>query len=193
MTDSSYHASVPDPVALSERQLLDGLRRGDRRSAEVLLERSYRAIWRTLYRMTGDTDAAADLTQDTYRKAWESIASFDGRSSFGTWLHKIAYTTFLNSIRRPRLVVPLEPAVSDSARTDEPSPEDAASIGQRDTSLRTAVLALPEELRLVVTAHYWMELSVREIAQMAGITQMGVRKRLKRAHALLLSDMGDPE
>src|SRR5205814_5277605 len=91
-----------------EARLLAAIRGGDRSAAEEIVERTYSAVYASLYRLCGDGDLAADLTQETYRKAWEALGGFDGRSQLFTWLYRIAYTTFLNHIRRPRLMTSLD-------------------------------------------------------------------------------------
>jgi DNA-directed RNA polymerase specialized sigma24 family protein len=57
--------------------------------------------------------------------------------------------------------------------------------GMEGDRLRRAVLALPEELRYTVTAVFWGDLPVKEIARQEGITPVGIRKRLKKAFRLL--------
>jgi RNA polymerase sigma-70 factor (ECF subfamily) len=184
-----------------EVRWLAALRRGpggDRAAAEALVAASYRRTYRALVRLTGgDADLAADLTQEAYRKAWAALPRFDGRSRFSTWLFRIAYTTFLNHARRPRVVVPFagggtagEPedrleAVADPAPAAD---ETLADRGARDR-LRRAVLALPDDLRYTVTARFWGELPVREIARQEGVTGAAVRKRLKKAMLLLAAHL----
>lgn len=187
----AYDSPVPPTDADTDLDLLRRLRDGETECADILLTRSYKGVWRSLCRLTGNPDQAADLTQETFRKAWEALPSFDGRASFSTWLYRIAYTTFLNTMRRPRLVVPLEESVAANAVTDQPSPEQAAADGESNVRLREAVLQLPDELRFVITAHYWGELSVREIADASGLTSMGIRKRLRRAQEQLTRSIGD--
>lgn len=183
-----------------EERWLAALRHGggDRAAAEALCAATYQRTYRALVRLTGgDVELAADLTQDAYRKAWAALPRFDGRSRFSTWLFRIAYTTFLNHARRPRVVVPfggggeaegfeagLE-AVADPAPTAEQALAKRAS-GDR---LRRAVLALPEDLRYTVTARFWGELPVREIARQEGVTGAAVRKRLKKAMLLLAAHL----
>lgn len=168
-----------------EGRLLAALARGDRQAAERLVERTYRGVFALLRRLCGDSDLAADLTQDTYRKAWDALPGFDGRSQFSTWLFRIAYTTFLNHLRRPRRLVPLE----EKHEAAVPDPADGADeVVERDLEgdrLRRAVLALPEDLRYTVTAVFWGELPVKEIARQEGITTVAIRKRLKKAFRLL--------
>jgi len=168
-----------------ERHLLASLAGGDREAAEALVERTYRRVFALLCRLSGDRDLAADLTQETYRRAWGALASFDGRSQFSTWLYRIATNTFLNHVRRPHAVIPLD---EEHCRTlpDGGLPQDEEVIaGQTRDHLRRAVLGLPEDLRFTVAARYWGEAAVAEIARAEGISEVAVRKRLKRAYRLL--------
>ena len=174
-----------------ERRLLNAIRSGDRAAAEELVERTYSAVYASLYRLCGDGDTAADLTQETYRKAWEALKSFDGRSQFFTWLYRIAYTTFLNSIRRPRKMVSLDEPDAPEMPDENPGADDVLSRAQEAEHLRAAVLTLPEDLRFTVTAHFWGGLAVKEIARIEEITTVAVRKRLHKAFTLLESTLDE--
>jgi len=195
---STLPAATGRPVPLrpsrkrSEEQLLDALAEGSREAAERLVERSYRKIYAALHRMCGgDAELAADLTQETYRRAWAALDGFEGRSRFSTWLYRIAYTTYLNHIRRPRRLAPLDEEAAE--RVEDPQPDQEATVADRRQwqRLRRAVMDLPEDLRFTVTARFWGELPVAEIARQEGITPVAIRKRLKRAYALLKMSLGD--
>jgi RNA polymerase sigma-70 factor (ECF subfamily) len=149
------------------------------------VERTYRGVYGLLRRLCGDADLAADLTQETYRKAWDALPGFDGRSQFSTWLFRIAYTTFLNHLRRPRRLVPLEEKHESAVPDPAPSADEVVDRGVAGDRLRRAVLSLPEELRLTVTALYWGDLPVSEVARQEGITAVAIRKRLKKALRML--------
>ena len=168
-----------------EGRLLAALAAGDREAAERLVEQTYRGVYSLQRRLCGDPDLAADLTQDTYRKAWDALPGFDGRSQFSTWLFRIAYTTFLNHLRRPRRLVPLEE--KHESAVPDPTPAADEVMGREATGdrLRRAVLSLPEELRFTVTALFWGELPVKEIARQEGVTTVAIRKRLTRALRML--------
>lgn len=169
----------------SERRLLARAKAGDRDAAEQLVEETYTIVFASLCRLTGgDADLAADLTQDTYRKAWEALPGFDGRSKLSTWLYRIAYTTFLNHIRTPRKLVDIE---DSAAALMDPAErvDDSLSRRQEEDNLRAAVLALPEDLRFTVTAHFWAGVPIPEIARNLGITAVAIRKRLKKAFSML--------
>lgn len=169
-----------DRGEVEERRLLAALAAGDRRAAERLVEQTYRGVFALLRRLCGDPELAADLTQETYRKAWDALPGFDGRAQFSTWLFRIAYNTFLNQVRRPQRLVPLE---DRHEWAPDPSPGVEEVLGQAVAGdrLRRAVLALPEELRFTVTALFWGDLPVKEVARQEGVTPVAIRKRLKRA------------
>src|SRR6476661_978226 len=173
------------PDGAREGRLLAALAAGDRTAAEELVERTYRGVFALQRRLCGDPDLAADLTQETYRKAWDALPTFNGRSQFSTWLFRIAYTTFLNHLRRPRRLVPLEERHEAAVPDPAPAADEMVGRGMEGDRLRRAVLALPEELRYTVTAVFWGDLPVKEIARQEGITPVGIRKRLKKAFRLL--------
>lgn len=173
-------------VSVEERDLLLSLARGDRGAAEALVDRTYARTYSLLCQLCdGNRDLAADLTQDTYRRAWAALAGFDGRSQLATWLYRIAYNTFLNHVRRPHRIVPLEDEVAVAVRDAHPAADDALVTAETDARLRRAVLGLPDELRATVVARFWAELQVSEIAAADGIGAAAVRKRLRKALALL--------
>lgn len=183
-TVAAHETGAPGP-SLDERGLWREMAEGNREAAEALVEGTYRMVFGSLVKLCGDADLAADLTQETYRKAWASIRRFDGRSRFSTWLYRIAYNTFLNHIRRPHRLQLLDEEqasrVPDPAETQDRTLERSLE-GERT---RRAVLSLPEDLRFAVTARFWGGLKLREIAQQQGISSVGVHKRLKRAFRLL--------
>jgi len=189
MTDSPLprreNTGAP-PGQPDERALLGELRNGNREAAEELVRCTYRRIWALLFRLTGgDEELAADLTQESYRKAWAALPRFDGRSTFSTWVFRIAYTTWLNHRRRPRPVVPMEEKVAARIRSGEPDAEETAAQAQQDERLCRAVLALPAPQRQLVVAHFWGEVPVKELAAAEGISPQALRKRLRKALAIL--------
>src|ERR1700730_15726660 len=114
-------------VHASEGELLAAFAAGDREAAERLVAQSYRVVYALLRRLCGDGDLAADLTQESYRKAWDALASFDGRARFSTWVCRIAYNTYLNHLRRPRRLLPLEERLP--AAVAGPAPAGDAGVG----------------------------------------------------------------
>jgi RNA polymerase sigma-70 factor (ECF subfamily) len=173
-----------------EHRLLAAVRGGDRSAAEELVDRTYSSVFASLFRLCGDRDLASDLTQETYRKAWEALPRFDGRSQFFTWLYRIGYTTFLNHLRRPRLMKSLDDENAPEVPDGAPGAEETLGDAEEAAHLREAVLHLPEDLRFTVTAHFWGGLAVKEIAAIEEITTVAIRKRLHKAFTLLEEALG---
>jgi len=184
MESHSWGGELRDPAWTDEDQesrLLAAMAAGNREAAERLVERTYRGVYGLLRRLCGDSELAADLTQETYRKAWNALAGFHGRAQFSTWLCRIAYNVFLNHLRRPRRLVPLEERFEETIHDPSPAVDEVLGQAAEGDRLRRAVLLLPEEQRFTVTALYWGGRSVREIALDQGVSGVAIRKRLKRA------------
>lgn len=169
-----------------ERSLLAAIAAGDREAASELVDRTYSSVYSALFRFTGgNEDLAADLTQETYRKAWRALDGFRGGCAVSSWLCRIAYTTFLNHIRRPRPLRPLAAEHEQSVPDPGESPEDSLLAAIEGERLRRAVRALPETLSFAVAARYWAEMPTREIAALQEVSPVTVRKRLRKALARL--------
>ncbi len=183
--------STPAALWSDEGKLLAAIRHGDTAAAEELVERTYSAVFASVYRLCGDRDLAADLTQETYQKAWSALPRFDGRSQLFTWLYRIAYTTFLNHVRRPRRMTSLDEPDAIDVRDQSPRADEVLADQEEAEHLRKAVMQLPEDMRFTVTAHFWGGLPVKEIAQIEGITTVAIRKRLHRAFSILETMLGE--
>ncbi|MBW3564437.1 MAG: RNA polymerase sigma factor [Acidobacteria bacterium] len=169
-------------VEPDDAELVRLAQQGDRDAAERLVEITSELVYASLFRLCGgDADLAADLTQDTYQRAWQSLHGFRGESKVGTWLYRIAYTTFLNHVRRPRIVESLDEERASAISDPGPGTDGRAFANIEGEKLRLAVLALPEKLQYLVTAHYWGEVPIADIAHEEGITTVAVRKRLAKA------------
>lgn len=176
----------PPGDRVAEARRFAAVRAGNRAAAERWVEATYGAVFAALVRLAGgDRELAADLTQETYRKAWQSLGEFRGDAASATWLFRIAYTTFLNQVRRPQRLVALDGGAGLEIRDPAPSSDELLAGGQVRGRLRRAVLALADPLRFTLTAHYWGELPVKEIARLEGISPVAVRKRLSKALSAL--------
>jgi RNA polymerase sigma-70 factor (ECF subfamily) len=133
-------------------------------------------------RLSGESGAAEDLTQDVFIRAWESLSSFRGESALGSWLHRLAVNVFLGERRaagrRERRVVP----VADPALLERGG--DALSPGTR-LDLEQAIAALPERARLVFVLHDIEGYQHEEIATMSGMATGTSKAQLFRARRLL--------
>jgi RNA polymerase sigma-70 factor (ECF subfamily) len=145
-------------------------------------------------RLVGPSDAE-DVVQETFLRAWHSLARFRGESSLKTWLYAIA----LNRARARHGTLSRLRAVFTPGRTREDdafaslddaadpalSPEENAVLTERRRRLREAVRVLPDEFRTTVVLRDLEGLSYEEVAEVLGIPVGTVRSRLARGRALL--------
>lgn len=193
-TDTGHARSPGTESGQSDRALVKALLAGDRAAGELLLERNYERVYGSLVKLTGDQDLAADLTQDAFQRAWSSLRAFRGEAAFFSWMYRIAYTTYLNHIRKPHLLQPvddLEAHASEAHTAEEPA-ENAfkrLSRSESEQRLRNAVVALPDRQRMAITARFWGDLSTSEIAALENVSAVAIRKRIRLALASLAAQL----
>ncbi|MFQ5808399.1 MAG: RNA polymerase sigma factor [Armatimonadota bacterium] len=153
-----------------ERRLLQRIRSGDREAAGRLVDAHYEAVYRWLLHLCRDRERAADLTQETFVQVWEDLDGFRGDATAKTWIHRIAYHTFLRAQRRSRPdTVPLDESVSDGTPTETALTRHA---------LRSALAQLPEKQGQVLILHYLQGFKVAEIADVLEVPAGTVLSRL---------------
>jgi RNA polymerase sigma-70 factor (ECF subfamily) len=174
-------------VAFDEdQQLVAQAVAGSREAGEELFSRHWLAAWRLAFSVTGSAAAADDVAQDAFERAFRGLASFNGRSSFRTWLSRIVVNQSIDLARRQRRLQPLDPEeVPARAWSDD----DAV----RDRNLLDSVLALPLERRTVIVLRYWARHTPPEIAEILGVPLGTVHSRLARALAELRSRLEEAD
>ena len=155
---------------------------GDREAFRVIVRSTQDRLYRMAARMTGSTADAEDVVQDAYLKAHRALCrgSFDGRSSVGTWLYRIAANTALDHLRRSQ------------TRKEEPQSSDAR-VDQHvssDARLALAELAqwledLPPDQRAALVLKSVEGLTSKEVAEALGRSEGAVEQLLVRARATL--------
>jgi len=148
------------------KQILDG----DKEAGEKLVTEHYPRIYRLLRHLTASIDNAEDLTQQTFVKAWQALATFRGEASLATWLHCIAYHEYTHWLRARREHSPLDDAVGVA---DESAAHELEAI-----LFREALAQLSREHRETFLLHYVQGLSVREVAAVLEVPAGTVKSRL---------------
>lgn len=146
---------------------------------ERLVLRYQQPLLRTCFLYLRDRTLAEDAVQETFLKAYRSLASFRGECSEKTWLMKIAMNTCCDLRRAHRL------RSIDPRRIPELLPQAAEPFAPAEEELVTQVIQLPRKLREVILLYYYQDMTVTEIAVSLGISQSSVSGRLKRARGKL--------
>jgi RNA polymerase sigma-70 factor (ECF subfamily) len=177
-----FLSSTPDDAVV--RRVLAG----DVASFEILMrrhnQRVYRAIRGVLRRDSADVE---DAMQQTYLQAYRALAGFEGASSFGTWLLRIALNVALGVVRRQRMVEgELSAEVDEMTRgARDEGPEAGAARREAVQLLERAVSRLREDQRLVFMLREVEQLSTADTAEALDISEENVKVRLHRARLAL--------
>jgi RNA polymerase sigma-70 factor (ECF subfamily) len=150
---------------------------------ELIMRRHNTRVYRTVRSILRDETEAEDAMQAAYLHAFAHLQDFEGRSSFATWLTRIAIHEALG--RRRRGLRTVETAQEADAPAQTRSPEENATNMEFRHLLAKAIDALPEHFRLVFVLRQVQELSIEETAQCLDLTPATVKTRLHRARALL--------
>jgi RNA polymerase sigma-70 factor (ECF subfamily) len=171
-----------DEINRQAAVLCERAMQGNLAAASELIELFYEKIFVWMCRLSGEKADAEDLTQRTFCKVWESLGSFERRSSFSTWIHRIAYHTYVDWRREPqgRLSYPSE-AWWETCESSVPSPLD--NVGQRDLArvLFAEVEQLDETTKPIIYLHYYDGLSLKETSEILGVSTSTVKYRLREA------------
>lgn len=168
------------PVVNVDAVLVRRATRGDERAFEMLYRRHVARI-HTLMRRMADPDAADELTQDVFVRAWTRLGSFRGDSAFGTWLHRLAVNVVLT---RRRAVRTERGWIDDGGGDVAERPERPVHPGVR-IDLEAAMARLPEGARQVFVLHDVEGWTHEEIAERLGLVAGTSKSQLSRARAAL--------
>jgi RNA polymerase sigma-70 factor, ECF subfamily len=175
----------------SDEQVVSRVLAGETALYELLMRRYNRLLYRVARGILRDDAEAEDVMQDAYVRAYQHLASFEGRARFATWLTRIAVHEALGrSRKRSRLQsldISEEPTgdVMKSTTSTDRTPEQQAYNRELGDVLEKAILALSEDHRLVFMLRDVEGMSTEETAEALNLTQENVKVRLHRAHAAL--------
>jgi len=176
-----------------EAQFIERLKRGDAAAFETLVNERSGEIYGLLYRLTESSEEARDLTQETFLRAFQSIAHFHGESDLRTWIYRIAINQARNRWRwwrrRRRDVTvsidaPLPNGQTSLAATlkseNGSNPEKDTLAHERERALRTALSSLKHVYREAVILRDIEGFAYEEIAVALDISVGTVKSRLAR-------------
>jgi RNA polymerase sigma-70 factor (ECF subfamily) len=169
---------------------MDGIEAiGTRSEFHALVERHTRPLYRLAYRMTGSETDAEDLVQETFMRAWKQRSRFDGRASFGTWLHRICANCSLDLLRaRKRQHETTVEAkgdegddVMDRVATEAPSPERLTLSDEVSGILSSALAELTSLERTAFVMRHYDGVGIEEIAATLGVQSGAAKHSVFRA------------
>jgi RNA polymerase sigma-70 factor (ECF subfamily) len=172
--------------------LVTAAKSGDQTAFAQLWERHSNKVFRRVYRITGNPDDAEEVLQEAWMKAYAHLKTFEGRASFSTWITRIAINSALMALRRKRTHPEASMEVYDGETWRSVDVADQTEdveelftkheIAQR---LKRAISRLKPYQRKVVEVHYLNDGSLKETADLTGISMAATKSRLSRARICL--------
>ena len=169
-----------DLETVGEARIVAQALAGSQSAFEQIVRRYQRPIISLIYRMTGDRALAEDLAQETFVKAFRSLAAFDTTRRLSSWLFRIAHNTAIDAMRRARPPqVPIETVPTAGDAPDEPpDPVERQELGH---ALEAALDALRPDQRAAIVLRYENGLSFDEIGTILGVPEVTARSHVHRA------------
>ena len=176
-----------------EATIIKQVLEGDVNAFEGLVKEYEKNVYNLALRMTGDPEDAADMAQDAFIKAYNSLGSFRGDSKFSVWLYRIVSNLCLDFLRSRKR----RPTVSLSVENDEgedmefeiadesQSPETLLEQKLTREAVRCGLDSLPPEQRQILLLREIQGLSYEEIAQVLELESGTVKSRIFRARKRL--------
>jgi RNA polymerase sigma-70 factor, ECF subfamily len=172
----------------SDPELVARTREGDREAFCLLVERYEGRAYAIAFGLVGHREDAREIVQEAFLKAFRTLGSFRGESSFYTWLYRIVVNLAIDLHRRER-PVPLEQP-DRLADPRQESPADETYRGELREAIRAAVDALPAEQRRIIVLRELEGLSYAEIAEVEQVPIGTVMSRLFYARRKLQAALG---
>jgi RNA polymerase sigma-70 factor (ECF subfamily) len=161
---------------LTDIEAVAEVQAGNRDAYRLLVERYSQSVFRLAFRITRNEQDAEDLVQDVFLKAFRAIATFDGRSSFPTWIYRITANASLDVIRLRKPVTEV-PDLRDRA----PTPERLAVSGQIRQRLASAMEELSPQERAAFVMRHFENRPISEIAESLSLRENATKHSIFRA------------
>lgn len=194
--DDSEVVVAPMVIALGAADivLVAAAKGGNVRAFEVLVKRHERKFLRIAQRVTRNREDAQDVVQKSFQKAFRHLCRFEERASFSTWMTRIVFNEAAMCLRANRRATVVgidelspreEPAVGFEFPDSRPNPEQSYSQQEAERMLSFAIRQLPPGVRTAIQLCYLDERSLKECAQLMGLSVAAVKARVLRGRRKL--------
>jgi RNA polymerase sigma-70 factor (ECF subfamily) len=198
MPESSYPKKVRD----EDTELIEAINSGSQELYYDLVKRYENRLYNFGLKMCGNPLDAEDMVQDTFLNVIKYLNSFRFETKFKNWVYRIATSTCIKKKRKSKYAPERELSLDEFIATEQNSvprevpdwstqPLDQVLNEELSSSIKSAILELPEKYRLVMVLRDLEEFSTEETAQILNLTQSNVKVRLHRARLFIRETLKD--
>jgi RNA polymerase sigma-70 factor (ECF subfamily) len=185
----------------SDWSLIDKFQKGDVSAFREIFNRHKAHVINLSYRFVQNREAAEDVAQEVFIKIYEKKVSFDPKAKFTTWLYRVTVNASIDRTRRKGFfdkslnqeladgegeIKTLQEEISDPKAV---SPKEALYNEELKALVQAEIHKLPEKLRAIILLYQFEEMPYREIAQVLGISEKAVERRLYHAKEILRKNL----
>ena len=184
--DASLKVRMDESDAAAVSRVCDG----EREAFRVLVDRYSRKVFRLAYRMTRNQQDAEDVVQETFLRAYRRLRQFESRSSFGTWIFRIAMNSALDLTRKLGRQEQSEqemPAGEDGAEpfaqvpASEPAPDRLLLSGELKYKVERVLAALSPQVRAAFVMRHYEGMPIEQIGRVLGLKDSATKNSIYRA------------
>lgn len=188
----------PDDVKAHIRTLVTRTKKGDRAAYKELVERYQKRVFGIVFAMLHNREDAMELSQEVFIKVYKRIGDFEEKSSFYTWVYRIAVNLAIDFRRREwkKVHTEYDDTVGDQGvddgvfQRDKITPEQSMQAKELGAQINRALETLPEEQRAVLTMRELDGLSYQEMADVMGCSIGTIMSRLFYARKKMQAALG---
>ena len=173
----------------SDAALVNDCKCGDRRAMSQLVSQYQRPVYNAAYRILGNKDDAADITQIVFLKVFEHISDYDPKFKFFSWVYRIAINESLNQVKKRRKQEPL----ADSQASPWRGPAEELDSARLCNRVQGALMQLTEDYRTVVVLKHISGCSYQQISEILQLPEKTVKSRLYSARQSMKKTLQNDE
>ena len=178
---------------MTEQELVSRAKAGDQGAFEQLVRDNQNRVYSLALRMVSDREEAADLAQEAFLKAWQGLSSFQGESSFSTWVYRLTTNVCIDYIRKQKrrqenlstLSLDDEEGAWPEPGDWEQDPHRCLERSELNRAVARGLEALPDHHRQVLVMRELSGLSYQEIGRALGLDLGTVKSRIARSRLAL--------
>jgi RNA polymerase sigma factor (sigma-70 family) len=188
VTDRYFLLSNTIMAYTGDIDVIEDILKGNVQAFETIVKKYQSMIFTLVIRLVNHREAAEEVAQDVFVKAYKSLHTFRRESNFKTWIYRIAYNESVNYLR----------AHQKNIKTTDLSDQEMGNI--RDVQIEgnhadlaqiisESIMTLPEIDRIIITLYYYEDLPIKEIVKATGLTESNIKARLFRSRQKLYDEI----
>ncbi len=169
-------------------QMIEAVLQGNQPAFQRLVERYQYFVFTIAMRIVKSREEAEEVAQDVFLKVYKTLGQFEKKSKFSTWLYTVTWRTSIDQARRKQILtdsIDDEEGAFWQVATPDETPLQAVQHGDLQQQLQQAIQQLRPEDAALITLYYLNEKSVKEIADITGLTETNIKTKLYRIRELL--------